>query len=638
MRNRSPKFPLRYSPLVMAGAIAILAAVVGLLFAFNVRQEKHNLTRLMLNEGDALLSAFEAASRAGIRGGLGNQARISMLLEETTKHSDIQFLVITDAQGKVLLSNAPQRIGKRIFTPASLRDLSPQPTAGWKFFNDSELGNVFLVYRQFKPQISPRRRPPPRIPNKDDFSLDQQPEPQPGPETKSPAESERQLCRRDPAPFFFAEPPRPGMGWIPLAGKQLFIFLGMNTAPFEAARKADIRNTLLISTIILLLGLAGILALFWGQSYRASRRQLLDARAFSDEVVEHIPVGIVVTGPDERVALVNDPAEALLGASRALLTGKPAAEILPDTLLEMTAHGQPGQPVLERECLCAFSSSKPLPLSISAAVVATEEGHYVGKVYMLRDLREIKRLQEEVRHREKLAAIGTMAAGVAHEIRNPLSSIRGFAAYFGGKFAADSEECSNAQVLIQEADRLNRSITELLELARPTELRTTRNDLNPLVERTLRLVRRDAEVAGVRLEQRLAPDLPATDVDSDKFTQALLNICINGIQAMKNGGVLRIETLVSEAAQAADEHSLCIRITDNGPGIPPDALEKIFEPYFTTKGKGTGLGLAVVQKIIEAHGGEIRVSNNIDTGVCFEIHLPLRGDIRYEYPNDTHET
>ena len=124
----------------------------------------------------------------------------------------------------------------------------------------------------------------------------------------------------------------------------------MNTAPFEAARKTDIRNTLLISAIVLLLGFAAMLALFWAQSYRASRRQLLDARAFSDEVVEHIPVGIVVTGHDERVILVNDPAEALLGISRQLITGKPAADVLPDTLLELTAHGQPGRPVLEREC------------------------------------------------------------------------------------------------------------------------------------------------------------------------------------------------------------------------------------------------------------------------------------------------
>ena len=140
MPNKHPKLPLLYSPLVMAGAIAILAAVVGLLVAFNFRQEQYNLTRLMLNEGDALLSAFEAASRAGIRGGLGNQARISMLLEETTKHSDIQFLVITDAQGKVLLSNAPQRIGKQIFSDASLQDLAPQLGARWKFFKDKRTG------------------------------------------------------------------------------------------------------------------------------------------------------------------------------------------------------------------------------------------------------------------------------------------------------------------------------------------------------------------------------------------------------------------------------------------------------------------------------------------------------------------
>lgn len=618
MQTRHSTITRLSSPLVMAGAIAILAAVVALLVAFNVRQETRNLTRLMLNEGDALLNAFEAASRAGIRGGLGNQARISMLLEETTKHSDIRFLMITDEHGKILLANTEHRIGKHIFNTRLLQELAPQPAAKWRFFNDSELGKVFLVYRRFKPQAPPRRGPPPppgagALYPHGKTTLPRAERRTTGRRGLSP----REICQRDPAPFFCADPPKPGMGRVPLAGKKLFIFLGMNTAPFEAAREADIRNTLLIASIVLLLGFAGMLALFWAQSYRASRRQLLDARAFSDEVVEHIPVGIVVTGQDERLAMVNDPAEALLGIPRKQLLGQPAASLLPDTLLQMTDHGQAGRPVLEHECLCSFTAGVTIPLSVSAAVVATEEGRYVGKVYMLRDLREIRRLQEEVRHREKLAAIGTMAAGVAHEIRNPLSSIRGFAAYFGGKFAPDSEEHRNAQVLVQEADRLNRSISELLELARPTELRAVRCDVNPLVERTLRLVQRDAEVAGIRIEQQLPQSLPPIVLDPDRFTQALLNICINAIQAMKNGGVLRIET-------AAASGILSVRITDTGPGIPSEDLDKIFEPYFTTKGKGTGLGLAVVQKIIQAHGGEIRVTNKSDGGAGFEIRLPLR--------------
>jgi two-component system sensor histidine kinase HydH len=241
----------------------------------------------------------------------------------------------------------------------------------------------------------------------------------------------------------------------------------------------------------------------------------------------------------------------------------------------------------------------------------------VGQVLILRDLGEVRRLQDEIHRKEKLAAIGGLAAGVAHEIRNPLSSIKGIASYYKDKFADGSEDYEMAGVMIEEVDRLSRVISELLEFARPTKLNRRPANINDLLEHSTRLVQQEATAQDVRIALQPVPEALEAEVDPDRLTQCLLNLYLNALQAMEDGGQLTI------AGYRVGSDDVAIDIKDSGSGIATEDLTAIFDPYFTTKPKGTGLGLAIVHNVIEAHQGQIKVRSVPGEGTTFTIILPL---------------
>lgn len=241
----------------------------------------------------------------------------------------------------------------------------------------------------------------------------------------------------------------------------------------------------------------------------------------------------------------------------------------------------------------------------------------LASLFIFRDMRKIRQLQEEIRRKEKLAAIGDLAAGVAHEIRNPLSSIKGFAKYFADRSPEGSEQHELAKVMAKEVDRLNRVITELLALVRPADLRYQRVAIGEVIEHSLHLIRQDAESNNISLRYRCAEALPLVELDPDRFTQVLLNLYLNAIQAIGTDGTLEI------VVELARDGAVRITVSDSGKGIAPDDLQKIFNPYFTTKAAGTGLGLTMVQKVIEEHQGTIAVTRGQPAGTHFEIVIPL---------------
>jgi two-component system sensor histidine kinase HydH len=269
---------------------------------------------------------------------------------------------------------------------------------------------------------------------------------------------------------------------------------------------------------------------------------------------------------------------------------------------------------------CVFARDKIVPISLSATRIVNEEGQFVGNVLILRDLGELRRLQAEIRRQEKLAALGGLAAGVAHEIRNPLSSIKGLATYFAGKFSDGSQERKLALVMTQETDRLNRVISELLEFARPTDIKPRPTNVNELLRHSMQLIAQDAAANQITLHQHFQNGLCPAHVDPDRLSQCLLNLYLNALQAMQAGGSLTV------ASETIDDEHVRIQVVDTGSGISAEDVDRIFDPYFTTKAKGTGLGLAIVHKIIEAHGGHIQVESTPGKGTRFGLTLACQPD------------
>jgi len=305
----------------------------------------------------------------------------------------------------------------------------------------------------------------------------------------------------------------------------------------------------------------------------------------------------------------------------AVRNGKPEA-VLPSEVARFFALQDEKDEMTDRDVVLTGADNLRYSLHLSSLPVYNQYSVFMGRVLLMYDLSELKRLEKEVQRHDRLVALGKMAAGVAHEVRNPLSSIKGFATLLGSKFKEGSREHEAADILVQEAERLNRSITELLNYARPTILRKEAVNLGEMIDMSLKLISSDAQALEVKISRHIEPDLPAIPVDRDKINQVLLNLYLNALQAMEQSTSQK-ELLVS-VHRSATENMLVIEVQDTGSGIPQTDLDKVLDPYFTTKPDGTGLGLALAYKIIDEHKGTIHFTSRENKGTIVSVSLPLQ--------------
>jgi two-component system sensor histidine kinase HydH len=296
---------------------------------------------------------------------------------------------------------------------------------------------------------------------------------------------------------------------------------------------------------------------------------------------------------------------------------KPADQILPPELCAEIKCPQIRDQVIENEIDCTVGNGQVVPLEIGASLLADESGTHLGYVILFKDLTEVRALHREIERDRRLASVGRLAAGVAHEIRNPLSSIKGFATYFKQRYQDVPEDQQTANIMIQEVDRLNRVVSQLLEFARPVRVSLKPASFTNLVADSVKLIQQQAQDKKITVNTTNSVKIDKIKIDPDRFNQVLLNLYLNAIEAMEPGGKLQINI-----SDGAENGGLSIQISDTGNGIAAQDLSKIFDPYFTTKSSGTGLGLAIAHNIVEAMDGTIEVASEVGKGTTFRITIP----------------
>lgn len=405
-----------------------------------------------------------------------------------------------------------------------------------------------------------------------------------------------------------------------------YIVVAMDLTPFLHEMFRHIWHYVMIAFLLVMATIGGVTLLFYMQNLTASKRMLLDAQVLASQFFAKLPIGVFTTTAEGMVTLYNESAAALLGF-REDFVGK--RSILDHPWFDWRGFAPTlgrGGTVLEHEAEFTAENGKTIAVSITASSVTRGDGEFSGYLFIVRDLVEVKKLQKQLRRNERLTALGDMAAGVAHELRNPLGSVKGYATFLSMKLKDNAPLQEKAHMMLTEVERLSRVVSDLLNMANPGKVQLKPEPLLPVVERVMSLTGPEAAEEGVELV--LTPpgagdgELIAM-VDADKIIQALLNLTINAVQATERGGTVRISMPRTPEGGQGRAKSVVISVADTGGGIPPEELAHIFTPYFSTKPRGTGLGLAIAHGIIEQHNGEITVHSKPGEGSVFSVRLLL---------------
>jgi two-component system sensor histidine kinase PilS (NtrC family) len=352
----------------------------------------------------------------------------------------------------------------------------------------------------------------------------------------------------------------------------------------------------------------------------AATQSLANLRALHERIVASIRSGVVTTDLEGRIYTFNAAAQEITGYQERAIRGRDASilfrEIQQHTRETLTALAK-GEQSPRFETNCSTSEGMWLRLGYSISPLSSEAGETTGIVITFQDLTQVRSLEEISRRQDRLAAIGRMAASIAHEIRNPLAAMRGSIQMMRAEMDGDASQTELMEIILRESDRLNRIITDFLSYARPRSLIQARVDIGDLLHQTFALLRHSPEVAANQNIVEEVPDEPLlAEADEGQLKQVFWNLARNALQAMPKGGTLRA------SVENNSNNRLRIAFTDTGRGMSPEQVEHLFEPFSSTTG-GTGLGLSIVYQIIRDHGGTINVRSREGEGTTITVELPL---------------
>lgn len=344
------------------------------------------------------------------------------------------------------------------------------------------------------------------------------------------------------------------------------------------------------------------------------RLNLEELRQLHQSILASVASGIVTCRLDNKVLHLNRAGEAYLGISDQQARGQPLQKIFPEAA-DATAAGKTVFEVHRR-----LESGRSRSLLVTVSPLTSAKGQMVGRILAIEDISVIKQMEERLKAEERLATIGRLAAVVAHEIRNPIAAISASAQMLGLSDRLTEDEKKAVSIVVRETERLNRWVSDLLEYARPKPSEKGPVILGDLLAEVAELVGADPGAARIQITFDVEPDLVVFG-DSQRLFRAFLNLARNAVEAMPNGGRLWIRAF-KDASTVPGARWIEVKVSDNGPGIPRDEIDKIFDAFYTTKPGGTGLGLAVVARVVEEHGGSVEVWSSPEVGTTFTVRLP----------------
>lgn len=351
--------------------------------------------------------------------------------------------------------------------------------------------------------------------------------------------------------------------------------------------------------------------------------EVLSMKNYSDEILRSMTNGVLTTDVRGRIITYNYMAERITGKRLSEVLGKTCEEVwgVRGAITTAVDKTLKDRPLTNFETGVASPERGLVPVAFSSTLLRDGQGKKMGALLSIQDLSEMKELEDKIRRADKLTALATMAAGMAHEIKNPLSSMKVFAQLLPLKIDDPEYRKKLGEILPREIDRIDRIVESLLGFARSTAPTFEKVRIEEILEENVKYFSEKAENAGVKIKRSYA-ELPEIEVDKGQLSQVFSNLILNAIQAMPDGGELAVTTLPGKTIDQVLQN-VKVKVSDTGHGIPEEMQKKLFDPFFTTKYGGTGLGLTIAHSVVDGHKGFIDVESRVGKGTTFTVTLPV---------------